>query len=112
MLGEPLALRSNGPEPMELTAKPNIFGYSAAMMPGSTLPWVELSLVLEDGTEEYAVCVSEPWTYPLIWKYPRVFGIAVLEIMWRLRLGFPDSGVYFTNDLKYGQGMGCAHPRK
>lgn len=90
-LGAPLLLYTHGPEHTVLTAKPHVLGYTASAIPGVKIPWVEIGLVLENGTEDYAICVSGSW------GYPRAFGRAVLEVMWRLSQCFLNSGVYFND---------------
>jgi hypothetical protein len=97
-LGPQVTLRTHGSEHMELVVNPHLFLYPAEMLPGSTGPWVALSLVLEDGTIAYEVCVSEPGIYPDEWRFPRAFGVAALDVMWRLMHGFPDDGVYLADD--------------
>lgn len=91
-LGPSLQLRALTWHGLALIAKPYVLGYTDYAIPGTKLPWVQLSLVIEDADGQLL-----EWLQNGHWKYRVGLGHQVWGAVVRLGGASPGSGVYFSD---------------
>lgn len=90
-LGNPMPLDQMRLNSEVVSARPHILGYTEFALPGTTVPWVELSLVFEGHwLITHFVGSDERWQY-----VPGV-GRAVWSVIQTYARRLPDSGVFFN----------------
>lgn len=91
-MGDPLQLnriRLNGDV---VTARPHLLGYTDLALPGTPVPWVQLSLFFEGEWEIPHVAGSE-----VRWRYIAGIGRLIWRVIQAYSVRMPDSAVFFND---------------